>query len=100
MPVLLLPGDPLACFAAYELLAGRLIRHIAGLSAALPYPTREIVLGRKIVSAIGLTDMVQMVVSEGVAAPIGSACRASGFVVVPEAREGYREGRDGPRPPI
>jgi molybdopterin molybdotransferase len=92
VPVLLLPGDPLACFAAYELLAGRLIRQIAGLPVGLPYPTRDLPLGRKIVSAIGFTDMVQMVVSEGVAAPIGSVWRASGFVVVPQAREGYAEG--------
>ncbi len=100
VPVLLLPGEPLACFAAYELLAGRLIRQIAGFPAGLPYPTCEFALGRKIVSAIGFTDMVQIAVRDGVAAPIGSvergglppACRASGFVVVPEALEGYREG--------
>lgn len=92
VPVLLLPGDPLGCFAAYELLAGRLIRQIAGLPVGLPYPTRELPLGRKIVSPIGFTDMVQMAVSEGVAAPIGSIWRTSGFVVVPQAREGHAEG--------
>ena len=74
----------------------------------LPHPTRELPLGRKIVSAIGFTDMVQIAVADGVAAPIGAAkggglpaaCRAAGFVVVPETREGYARGRDGPRPPI
>ncbi|MGH7211217.1 MAG: molybdopterin-binding protein, partial [Acetobacteraceae bacterium] len=100
VPVLLLPGEPLACLAAYELLAGRLIRQIAGFPAALPHPTREFALGRKIVSAIGFTDMVQVAIAGGLAAPIGSveggglpaSCRAAGFVVVPERREGHAEG--------
>ncbi len=100
VPVLLLPGEPLACFAAYEFLAGRLIRNLAGLPAQLPYPTRNLPLGRKIVSAIGFADMVQIAVADGLAAPIGAAeggglsacCRAAGFVVVPERLEGHAEG--------
>ena len=59
-PVLLLPGDPLDCFCAYELLAGRLVRRLAGRSPELPYPVREAEVGRKIVSAIGIVDLYRV----------------------------------------
>lgn len=98
--VVLLPGDPLACLVAYDMLAGRLIRRMAGLSADLPYRTGALPLSRKIVSAIGFTDVVPAVVSGDGAAPVGSvetgrltsACRAAGFVMVPETLEGYAAG--------
>ena len=36
LPVVLLPGEPLACLAAYELLAGHGVRRLAGLPAMSP----------------------------------------------------------------
>lgn len=100
MPVILLPGDPPACLTAYDLLAGRLIRRLAGLSAELPYQTVSLPLGRKIVSAIGLADTVPVITTNGTATPIGTAgtspltafTRADGFVVVPETLEGHAAG--------
>jgi molybdopterin molybdotransferase len=99
-PVLLLPGEPLACLAAYDLFAGRLIRHMAGRTPSLPYPARTIVTARKIVSAIGTVDLCRVRVVDGRAEPLGSAesgglvsaARADGFILVPEALEGYAPG--------
>ena len=99
-PVLLLPGDPLDCFCAYEVLAGRLLRRLAGRSPELPYPVREAEVGRKIVSAIGTVDLYRVCLVNGCAEAIGSAesgglastLRADGFVIVPAPLEGYAPG--------
>jgi molybdopterin molybdotransferase len=99
VPVLLLPGEPLACLGAYTLLAARLVRRLAGL----PWPPgRPIVvpLRRKIVSAIGVTDLARVCLHGDEATPLGppeegglaGAARADGFVVVPEASEGHAAG--------
>ena len=97
IPVVLLPGEPVACLAAYDMLAARLIRRLAGAATALPYAVAEFALGRKIVSAIGVVDVVPVRLSGGRAIPIGAgagpfgAVQADGFVVVPPASEGYKE---------
>ncbi len=99
-PVILLPGDPLACLCTYEMLAGRLIRSLGGREVALPHPVRAVELGHKIVSSIGSVDMFQVKIVEGRAEPVGSpdsgglvsALRADGFVVVPASLEGYGPG--------
>jgi molybdopterin molybdotransferase len=99
-PVLLLPGDPLECWSAYEMLAGRLIRRMGGRSPELPYAVREVEAGRKIVSAIGVVDLCRVRLEKGMAEPLGpaesgglaSAVRADGFVIVPAASEGYAPG--------
>ena len=100
VPVVLLPGAPLACFAAYDMLAARAVRRMAGLPALPPYPMADAVLDRKIVSSIGFTDLVRVRMSGGHAFPLGSAesgglaslVRADGFVIVPEASEGFAPG--------
>jgi molybdopterin molybdotransferase len=99
-PVVLLPGEPLACLLAYELLAGRLVRRLGGRDPGLPHPTREAVAGRKLVSAVGVADvsLVRLVAGqvEPVAAPgeggLAAAARADGFVLVPAALEGFAPG--------
>jgi molybdopterin molybdotransferase len=99
-PVLLLPGDPLACLCAYELLAGRLIRSLGGLSPELPHPVRDAEVGRKIVSAIGFVELCRVRFVDGRVEPVGSAefgglassIRADGFVVIPAPLEGYAPG--------
>ncbi len=100
MPALLLPGTPLGCLSAYDMLAARAVRRLAGRLAALPYGVTDAALDRKIVSAIGFTDLVRVRVAGGRATPLGSAesgglagaARADGFVVVPEASEGHAPG--------
>ena len=97
VPVVLLPGDPLACLAAYELLGGRLIRRYGGRDPDGPYPIRTVVVGRKIVSAVGSVDFSLVRVVGDRVEPVGSleaggllsAIRADGFTVVPSHLEGY-----------
>lgn len=99
-PVLLLPGEPLACFVTYDMLAARLVRHLAGLPSTLPYASARFPLARKIVSAIGLTDVVPVTIVADRAVPLASAegarlptvCGAAGFVIVPAALEGHAPG--------
>ncbi len=99
-PVVLLPGDPLGCLFAYELVAGRLVRRLGGRLPGLPHVVRELELTRKLVSAIGLLEACGIRVVDGQAEPTGSgdeagvaaAARADGFVVVPEPLEGYAAG--------
>jgi molybdopterin molybdotransferase len=101
-PVMLLPGAPAACHWSYEMFAGRAIRTLAGRHRDLPFHARTMVLARKIVSAIGLTEIcpVRFSTPENtveslrgfaavrLAAPVG----ADGFIVVPEGSEGYAQG--------
>ena len=101
-PVLLLPGDPLACLCAYELLAGRLIRNLAGRSPELPHPVQMAKVGRKIVSAIGFVDLCRVRLVDGCVEPVASvefgglasAVRADGFLVIPAPLEGYAPGTE------
>ncbi|HET8542550.1 MAG TPA: molybdopterin-binding protein [Anaeromyxobacter sp.] len=99
-PVVVLPGDPLACLCAYELLAGRVVRGLGGRDPELPHPRREVEVGRKIASAVGVAEVVQVRLVAGRVEPLGvadfgglaSAAAADGFVVVPAAVEGYAPG--------
>ena len=101
IPVVLLPGAPAACLWNYELFAGRAIRRLGGRDPALPYPSRPAVIARKIVSAIGMTEVCPIrCLPDGRVAPVASfaeaglmaAIHGDGFVVVPEASEGYPAG--------
>ena len=101
VPALLLPGEPMACLAAYELLAGRAVRRMAGRDAALPHPTREAVTARKLVSEIGCADLYRVrLTDDGTVEPLASpavpglsgAVRADGFVLIPADSEGVPAG--------
>jgi molybdopterin molybdotransferase len=97
VPVVLLPGEPVACLAAYDMVAARLTRRFAGAGTDLPYPVAEFELGRKIVSGIGVVEIVPVCLNGGRAMPVGAGAgllatvQADGFVVVPETSEGYKE---------
>lgn len=101
VPVILLPGEPLACLAAYELFAGRLIRLCGGRDAAFPHRTCEAELSGKIAATIGLVEFRPVRIAVGpVAAPLAvpdggglaTLREADGFVLVPAALEGYAVG--------
>jgi molybdopterin molybdotransferase len=101
VPVVLLPGSPAACLCCYELLAGRAIRRLGGHDASLPYRSRMMMTARKIVSGIGMTEIVPVrYQGENSVEPIASfseiglmaAASADGFVIVPETSEGYPPG--------
>ena len=101
VPVLLLPGSPPACLWNYELFAGRAIRRLAGLDPGLPYRPHRVTAARKIVAAIGATEICPVRrLADGTVEPLASfaeiglmaAAAADGFVIVPEASEGYPQG--------
>jgi molybdopterin molybdotransferase len=98
--VLILPGNPVACLAAYDFFAGPAVRSLGGRSPEWPYRTTERPLGHRLVSQVGRTDYARVVITDGLVEPIAisgssvlsSVTRASGFVVVPASSEGYAEG--------
>jgi molybdopterin molybdotransferase len=101
VPVILLPGRPEACLWSYELFAGRAIRRLGGRSAEPPYRSREMITARKIVSALGTTEICPVrLAADDTVEPIPSfaetglmaAVAADGFVIVPQGSEGYAQG--------
>ena len=99
-PLLLLPGDPLSALVTYELLAGRLLRRLAGRAAEWPCAVQRFTLSRKIVSPIGTSEWVPIVCRGSRAEPLGvppadglvCCARADGFLVIPADLEGYAPG--------
>ena len=100
--VLLLPGNPVSCLAAYEFFAGPTIRALGGRSRPWPHRRAIVRLAGKIVSEIGRTDYVRVAIDKGMARPLAtsgasilsSTVRAAGAVVVPRGLEGMREGEE------
>jgi molybdopterin molybdotransferase len=101
VPVVLLPGSPAACLFGYEMLAGRVVRCLGGRDSRLPYRSRVMRMARKIVSTIGITEICPVrCAGTDVVEPLPSfgetglmaAVAADGFVIVPEATEGYPQG--------
>jgi molybdopterin molybdotransferase len=101
VPVILLPGSPSACFFGYEMLAGRAVRSLGGRDRALPYRTRLMRVTRKIVSAIGMTEICPVrSAAPDTAEPLPSfgeiglmaAVIGDGFVIVSEGSEGHPQG--------
>jgi molybdopterin molybdotransferase len=100
-PVFLLPGTPVDCLWAYELLAGRAVRRAGLRPTALPFATRPLTAARKLVSGIGRTEVVPVRrAGDGGVEPtagfaeagLAAAARADGFVVIAESSEGVPAG--------
>jgi len=95
--VVVLPGPPLAALFAYDMIAGRAVRRLAGRDPALPYGTRRVALDRKIASALGRLECCRVRITGERAEPLAvsdnrtlaTAVRADGFVLVPEHSEGF-----------
>jgi molybdopterin molybdotransferase len=101
VPIFLLPGTPAACLWAYELLTGPAMRRLAGRSGELPFATQVMRLERKIVSEVGMMDICPVRCNQdGEVEPLApfaeaglvAATQGDGFVIVPEASEGYPQG--------
>ncbi len=95
-PVLLLPGELDAALSVY-LLAGR--RLLARLTGMTPVPAGSVVLARKIVSTVGIAEVVLVRrCAQGVERiatgqfPAQAIGQADGYIVVPPASEGYPAG--------
>lgn len=98
--VFLLPGNPVSCLCAYDFFAGRALRLAGGRPADWPHRTREGIVARKIVSAVGRVDYCRVRLVANQVEPIAlsgasilsSTTRADGFVIVPSESEGYGPG--------
>ena len=101
-PVVLLPGSPLACLCAYDLLGSRLSRRLAGWQRPWPYRGETLPLARKIASQLGRLDICRVRVVNGKAEPVAvsegrllrTVARADGVVLVPVQSEGYAAGSE------
>jgi molybdopterin molybdotransferase len=101
--IALLPGLFAACFWAYELIAGRAVRCLGGRDPGLPYPSRRLRTTRKIVSALGFTEVVPVRLDRddhaavlplpgGRSPRLRAAAQADGFTLVPATSEGFAAG--------
>lgn len=105
VPVAVLPGRPAACLCAYEIVAGRAVRRLAGRSADFPFVLRPLTTARKIVSPGGWADFCRVrITADGCVEPLGSGgnaslssvVRADGFVLVLAEQEGFPAGSTVP----
>lgn len=102
VPVVVLPGVPLATLFAYDVLAGRAVRRLAGRDPGWPYGTRRAVLSRKISSGLGRLECCRVRIVDGHAEPLAvsdghtlsTVVRADGFVLVAPTSEGFAEGTE------
>ncbi len=102
-PVFLLPGNPVSCLCAYELLVGPLLRALGGRPDPWSFPHRAVdrELARKLTSKVGRTDFVRVRLDDdGRAVPLAtsgasnlsSTVVADGFVLVDADSEGAAPG--------
>jgi molybdopterin molybdotransferase len=96
-PVLLLPGRLDAALAVWLLVGRRLLARLIGLRANAP--VAKVTLMRKVVSTIGLAEVVPVAACEGGVEPLAAASlplwsltRAAGWILVPPDSEGFAPG--------
>jgi len=96
-PVLLLPGRLDAALSAWLLVGRRLQARLTGVAPA--EETEQVTLARKIVSSIGLAEVVPVGYCEGGVEPLASGyfparslTLAAGWVYVPPESEGFPQG--------
>ena len=96
-PVLLMPGRIDAALALWLLIGRRLVAKLAGGGVA-DTPT-VMPLKRKATSTIGMTELIPVSCTDGMAEPLGSGylsfmalARSDGWVVVPADSEGFAAG--------
>lgn len=96
-----LPAGLSSLFWAYEVVIGRAVRRLAGRDPAWPFHSRAMPLARKIVSAIGVTEICSIRCREdGFAEPLSGLAHsdprlvteAEGFVMLSEGSEGMPAG--------
>lgn len=98
----LLPGNPVACLAAYDFFVGPTLRRLGGRPEAWPHATVTLPLTADIVSAPHRTDYVRVRITEAGAEPSGasgasrltSATEADGVVIVPSEADRIEAGSE------
>ena len=103
-PVLVLSGNPVAAMFGFEVFARPLLSRLYGLAQNEARPTVEAMMNRKATGALGRRTYLRVFVSrrdKGFAAEpisargsgiLSTMTRANGYVVIPENKEGLREG--------
>ncbi len=94
-PVVLLPGNPVACLFAYDLFAGRAVRALSGRQSPWPYASVCAALESALESSAGRTDYARIRLVEDRARLIAvsgssllsSTTKADGFLLIPAAVE-------------
>jgi molybdopterin molybdotransferase len=98
----LIPGDPYAALATYEVFVGRLVRRLAGRPAPFARSVRRCRLVGKIASPVGVAEFAPVTIDGDSATPVAIApsdglvglARADGFTLVPTGLEGFAEGAE------
>lgn len=98
--VCLLPGNPVSCLCAYELIAARMLRWLGGLPGRLPHRYEVLALGQDLHSRPGVLAYWRVCVEQGVVIPLtagaasrySSITRSDGFVLVAPSRVRRRAG--------
>jgi len=100
-PVLLLPGRLDAALSVWLLIGRRILLRLAGAKIRDNEPADTLTLTRKIVSTVGLSEIVPVRRFSGKAEPLAgkylplsSLARADGWVLVPAESEGYAAGAE------
>ncbi len=99
--IFLLPGNPVSCLSAYDFFVARALRILGGRHLQWPYRQISLKLGTNISSQTGRVDYVRIqikdkrafLIATSGAAILSSTTKADGFLVIPEASEGYAEGK-------
>jgi molybdopterin molybdotransferase len=98
-PIIMLPGRIDAALAAWLVLGTRLLARLTGLQTPDSLP--KVVLSRKIVSTIGLAEVIPVGFVSGGVEPLASGyfplqalTRAAGWVFVPPGSEGFAAGTE------
>jgi molybdopterin biosynthesis enzyme len=98
-PVLLIPGRIDAALALWTLIGRHLVAKLAGGSVV--DTTTLTPLARKVTSTIGMTELVPVRCTGGMAEPLGSGylslttlAYSDGWIVVPADSEGFQQGTD------
>lgn len=100
--IVLLPGNPVACYCGYELVARRIIRHRGARDPDLPYRTRQFRIAADVPSVLRRTDILwvlqqdngRMLPLPGGATNLSRLTQADGFVLIPEESAGLHAGED------
>lgn len=92
--VCLLPGNPVSCLCAYELIVGRMLRWLGGLPGRPPHPWRYLPLGADLRShpnalaywRVRIEQSQVWPVTAGAASRYSSVSATDGFMLIPPSR--------------
>jgi molybdopterin biosynthesis enzyme len=99
MPVVVVPGRLDAALAVWHVVGARMLRRLSACTE--PTPLCEAKLARKIASSVGLAEFVPVRATGDTVLPLASGylpwrtlVKATGYVLVPAASEGFAAGTD------